>query len=211
MIYRFNCNSTPGDYMAVSLDTDGDIAFAVHEQEQTPRMVYLDAGETRLLTQVLDDLAERAARPEEQQQDRKDTITEALNREGLALERDTSPGEPAVERAVVSPSDTLSLPLLQPVLPFGAEPAQVNSETAGTPINDTVEETAEPSLPAQESRGQDQPEPAMGTFADAMLPQPATVNAERAYLRARELLRQGDTPFTHAAVLDLARYLAEAA
>ncbi|MEU7168384.1 hypothetical protein AB0A70_27705 [Streptomyces morookaense] len=210
MIYRFNCNSTPGDYMAVSLDTDGDIAFAVHEHEQTPRMVYLDAGETRLLTQVLTDLAARATRPEEQPQSHKDPITEALNREGLALERDTTVTEPAAEPVAVSPSDTLSLPLLPPALDSKVEPARVDTDTtaASTPAAEVG--TMDPTSSANEIREQN-PEPATVTFKDVMMPQPATVNAERAYLRARELLRQGDTPFTHTAVLDLARYLAEAA
>ncbi|MEV4434478.1 hypothetical protein [Streptomyces sp. NPDC049585] len=210
MIYRFNCNSTPGDYMAVSLDADGDIAFAVHEHEQTPRMVYLDAGETRLLTQVLADLAARATRPEERPQNHKDPITEALNREGLALERDTAVAEPAPEPVAVSPSDTLSLPLLPPVLDSKVEPARVDTETAAASTPGTGEEAAGPTSSADETREQ-APEPATATFKDVMVPQPATVNAERAYLRARELLRQGDTPFTHTAVLDLARYLAEAA
>ncbi|AZQ70273.1 hypothetical protein EKH77_02735 [Streptomyces luteoverticillatus] len=210
MIYRFNCNSTPGDYLAVSLDTDGDIAFAVHEQEQTPRMVYLDAGETRLLMQVLADLAERATRPQDGQQDHKDVITEALNREGLALERDTSPTDPEPEPVAVSPSDTVSLPLLHPVLTTAVEPARVNTETVAEPIPHAVEEAVE-SGPCKEGRNLEQPAAAAATIGDVMIPQPVTVNAERAYLRARELLRQGDTPFTHAAVLDLARYLAEAA
>ncbi|NEB35898.1 hypothetical protein [Streptomyces sp. SID14515] len=45
------------------------------------------------------------------------------------------------------------------------------------------------------------------TFGDAMLPQPGTVDRERAYIRARELLSQGESQYGQRAVVELARFL----
>jgi hypothetical protein len=52
---------------------------------------------------------------------------------------------------------------------------------------------------------------AVPTFLDAMMPQPGTINRERAFIRARELLSQGNMPYSSAAVIELARYLADEA
>ncbi|WP_116210126.1 hypothetical protein [Streptomyces olivoreticuli] len=197
MGHRFDCKATPSDYLTVLLDSDGDIALTVHEFKQTPRMIYLGAEAADELAELLADLADRASAPGKEHVD---SITAALNREGLAIERDPAPAE--ADTIPVSPADTQSLPI------FGLDDPTLTGP-ADSPKDETAKSTEEQQNP-DSTAGDATPAPA-GTFADAVLPQPTTVSAERAYVRARELLQQGDTPFTHAAVLDLARYLTEAA
>ncbi|MFJ9574301.1 hypothetical protein [Streptomyces bacillaris] len=67
----------------------------------------------------------------------------------------------------------------------------------------------DPGTNTAESEGSSDPAtvPPPVTFGDAMIPQPGTVDRERAYIRARELLSQGESQYGQRAVVELARFL----
>ncbi|MER5886836.1 hypothetical protein ABT160_23680 [Streptomyces sp. NPDC001941] len=213
-VYRYTCKDNADDFLTARLDSEGEICLTITELGRTPRIVYLSADDTARLARDLDALSAEqdspmlaALREEERAENARqfDDITTALNREGLALERDVTPPQapPAVE---ASPSDTQSL------LVVGTVVAEPDIPAVDPPVGEFEEAAHAAGMLGMERAADDaehQVQTAPVPFAVTSMPAPGTEVAERAYLRAVELLRQGKHPYTHGAALELARYLNE--